>query len=164
MDRVLSASCWTWLEGKDNFPQGRESLVTFKMLEAIADGIPHIQWAPRKFPAPAEFSRMVMVASGSRLRFAPPMMTVPGCTVPVFQLSGVVTTARRPKLEGHLVRGRGDEDTRRWMFIAGADPFRLAIDTGLILDPVVEEAGFIPTPHDKKRDLRKEILGFDGEG
>lgn len=164
MDRVLSASCWTWIEGMEGFPQGRELTLTFKMLEAISDGDLHVQWAPRKFPAPAEISRMVLVAAGSRCKFVPQLMTVPGCQTPVFQLSGVVTTARRRKLEGHLVRERGDTDSRRWLFVAGADPFRLAIDTGLIHDPVVDEAGFIPTPHEKTRDLRKEILGFDGEG
>lgn len=164
MDRVLSAACHVWMEGWDKVHQGRETLVTFKIVEALADRSSRIQWQPRKFPAPADVSNLVLVAGGSRTKFVPEMVAVPACSAPILQVRGVVTTAREPKLEGHLIRARGDVDSRRWLFVVGVDPYRLATETGLFPDPVVDEAGFIPTPADKIRDRRKELLGFDGEG
>ena len=31
-------------------------------------------------------------------------------------------------------------DARRWLFVAGLDPFNFAVESGLAHDPVVEEA------------------------
>ena len=164
MDRVLSAACWIWLEGRDQFPQGRESVLSFRVVEALSDRRAEIQWAPRNFPVPVDVSKIVMAASGSRLKFLPGMINARSCSTHLFQVSGVVTTAREPKVEGHLIVGRGDTDPRKWLFVVGIDPYRVATETGLFPDPVVVEAGFIPTPAAQVRQRRKEILGFDQEG
>lgn len=156
MDRVLSAQAWVWAEGVDFLPQGTELSVPKQVAQAVAA---HRREA---ILLTGEVLRLVVVAAGSRARVRPEIVEVRGCAQPIFQAVGLVTTAREPKLEGHLLRERGDKDDRRWVFVVGIDGIPLVLSMGLFTDPVLDVAGFISVPADQARQRRKDILGFGG--
>jgi hypothetical protein len=162
MDRVLSASAWVWVEGADALPQGREHLLPLRVADAVAAGRGVIEWSPKAFPKPAEESKIVLVAVGDKVRLTPELIQVAGCSSFCFKISGLVTTAPEVKLDGYLVRERGDNERRRWLFAAGMDGLPLVLTMGLFHDPVIDGAGFISVPADQVRARRKQILGFGG--
>lgn len=161
-DRVLTTQCWVWVNGFETLPQGIEMRIPSLIGETVANGFGHLDLATgdegvsRRCP-------LIMAACGSRMNFHPLMIQVPECAAPIVQVSGLVTNARIEKVEGWLIRPRSDKDARKWLFLAGVEPYAFCAASGLILDPLVEEAGFVSAPTAVARDRRKEILGF-GDG
>lgn len=171
---AYAVSAWVWLEGYDDVPMGAQHALQTRVVEAVVDHHEYVKVARTGWPeadsegvgrqaahtqAVTERSRIVMVAVGQSLTLLPELVQVAGCTEPLMAMRGLVTTARVPKVDGHLVRPRG-ADRRAWLFVVGVDPYALCAATGLIADPTVESAGFISAPSDNIRQVRKHILGF----
>lgn len=150
-ERVLSASCSVWLPVGVVVPVGEEVDVARMAAVSMLSGARRIQLGCEE----VEFS--ILAAGGFEFESG----WMGAGALPVASVSGVVTTDRdTTKVDGHLVRPRMNSKARRWLFSAGVDPVRLVTSLGLMRDFVVDEAGFVPVPSDKKRDLRKRILGF----
>lgn len=160
MDRVLSAHSYVWVEGHDAIAAALELTLPYRIADSIVNRTLLLE-QPGRSPNESRLRLpMVLAAAGQRAKFLPSLITVAGCSNFVVQVSGLVTTAREPSIEGFLIRERSNRDPRNWTFVAGTDPYKLAT-AGLYHDPVVEQAGFIPVPKDKARQVRKEILGYE---
>ncbi len=160
MDRVLSASTYVWVEGHDAIAAALELTLPYRIADAIVNHSLLIEQPGRGSSEKRLRLPMVLAAAGQRAKFIPSLITVAGCSNFVLQVSGLVTTAQEPSIEGYLIRERANRDPRNWTFVAGIDPYKLAT-AGLYHDAVVEQAGFIPVPKDKARQVRKEILGYE---
>lgn len=160
MDRVLSAHSYVWVEGHDAIAAALELTLPYRIADSIVNRTLFLE-QPGRSPNESRLRLpMVLAAAGQRAKFHPSLITVAGCSNFVVQVSGLVTTAQEPSIEGFLIRERANRDPRNWTFVAGTDPYKLAT-AGLYHDPVVEQAGFIPVPKDKARQVRKEILGYE---
>lgn len=162
MDRVLSASTYVWVEGHDAIAAALELTLPYRIADAIVNHTLLLE-QPGRSPNETRLRLpMVLAAAGQRSKFNPSLITVAGCSNFVLQVNGLVTTAQEPSIEGFLLRERSNRDPRNWTFVAGVEPYKLAT-AGLYHDPVVEQAGFIPVPKDKARQVRKEILGYEAD-
>lgn len=153
MDKVLSATVTVWPK-EGGVPQGLEDRLERAVVMALvqASSIARLDGYAR---------RLVLMATGSRLEVPLDWMSSKMNTDPLLMVSGVVTNNRDArKVDGHLVHQRADKDARRWLFLAGIDPFEFNSAFGIFSDPIVEQAGFISTPKSLVRQTRKNILGF----
>jgi hypothetical protein len=160
MDRVLRADANIWVEGHDAIAAALELTLRYRVADAIVNHSLHLEQPGLGTSEKRLRLPMVVVAVGQRAKFNSSLITVAGCAQPVVRLSGLVTTAAVPAVEGFLLRERGNRDARNWLFVAGIDPLQVSA-LGLFYDPVVEQAGFISVPKEDARNLRKGILGFE---
>lgn len=153
MNTALSAKAGVWVRGWDNLEVGLQFDIMDKIPKIVGD-------LRNRIVVNGKYLDLIIVAFGGGLELPPEVVEVEACSSPVFNLRGLVTTARERKFEGVMLR-RASGNTREWAFTSGFTAAELQYIVSSKGGYWTETpAGMIPTSSENLREVRKQVLGF----
>lgn len=151
--RALSARAQLWVRGWDDLEVGHQFDLMDRAPKILGD-------LSKRVVINGKYLDLIIVAFGGGLELPQEVVQVEGCSAPVFNVRGLVTTARERKFEGVLLR-RQSGNTREWAFGCGFTPAEMQYIVSSKGGYWTEEAaGLIPTSSENLREVRKQVLGY----